>query len=97
MGLVEMGLIESVQAEGDELTVNLRLTSPVCMMVGLLTSQIREAAMKVPGVSAVEVKCDQGLDWYPEDIDKEAVARRHRRLGLVDEETRLRAMGFSTK
>jgi metal-sulfur cluster biosynthetic enzyme len=88
MGLVEMGLIESVRADGDELTVRLRLTSPSCMMVGYLTSEIRRAAMGVPGVSTVRVKCDTGLDWDEEMIDREAVVRRHRRLGILDQPRR---------
>ena len=84
MGLVEMGLVESVRADGGELTVQLRLTSPFCMMVGYLTAEIRAAAMRVPGVSNVRVKCDTGLDWDEDMIDRDAVARRHRRLGMLD-------------
>lgn len=88
MGLVEMGLIESVRADGDELTVQLRLTSPFCMMVGYLTAEIRAAAMRVPGVSSVQVKYDTGLDWDEEMIDRDAVLRRHRRLGMLEQPRR---------
>jgi metal-sulfur cluster biosynthetic enzyme len=87
MGLVEMGIIKGVECDGGDVTVQLCLTSPTCMMVGYLAGEIRECAMQVPGVESVEVRSDQGLDWYPEFIDKDAVRRRHERLGLETVDT----------
>jgi metal-sulfur cluster biosynthetic enzyme len=85
MGIVEFGIVKSVEADGGDITVLLQLTSPTCMMVGMLSAQIREAAMQVPGVESVTVKSDQGLDWEPEFIDTDAVRRRHDRLGILSE------------
>ncbi len=83
MGIVEMGLVEDIVLEDGDLTVSLRLTSPSCMMVGVLTQHIRETSSQVAGVEHVAVKFDRGLDWSPDLIQLEMVEARHRRLGLI--------------
>jgi metal-sulfur cluster biosynthetic enzyme len=97
MGIVEMGLVEDIVIDDGDLTVSLRLTSPSCMMVGVLTQHIRETASQVQGVETVAVKFDRGLDWSPDLIQLEMVDARHRRLGLVVDAQPAGAGAGSTK
>lgn len=80
--LEEMGLVKSVDvdAETGEAVVDLRLTSPTCVMVGYFVTEIQKlVAEAVPEISHVEVLFDRGFDWTPdmmsEDVRRARAAR----------------------
>ncbi len=73
--LVDMGLVKDVRAdEQGTVRVEIRLTSPSCVMLGFFTKEIVRLAGTVEGVRAVEVGFDAGLDWEPA-LMSEAVQR----------------------
>ena len=77
MGLVEMGLVKSVEVTATgEVTVQLRLTSPVCELLPVMQAEAIRGVGALDGVTAVAVHHDSGLDW---DHDLIAPAARHRR------------------
>jgi len=82
MGIGEMGLLDRVHAgpEG-EVEIDLRLTSPACMMVGYFKVEAERLALTVDGVRTVTVTSDTGLDWRPHMMG--AAARQRRRLALL--------------
>jgi metal-sulfur cluster biosynthetic enzyme len=81
MGLDEMGLVRDVNLDDDgNVTIDFRLTSPTCMMVGYFTAESKKRVAAVPGVRTIEVRADRGLDWTPEMMTKEATARRRAAL-----------------
>ncbi len=81
MNLVEMGLIRAVEIDADgAVTVSLRLTSPSCFMVGYMAKEANRLIGALPGVSAVEVVPDEGLDWTPAEIAPATAARRRRQV-----------------
>lgn len=81
MNLVEMGLIRELRIDDDgRVDIDLRLTSPSCLMVAFMTKEARRLVSELPEVSRVEVHADAGLDWTPGDIHPRAAARRRRRL-----------------
>jgi metal-sulfur cluster biosynthetic enzyme len=69
MGLVDMGLIDRVEI-GNEgaVEVFLRLTSPACYLMPYLESESVAQVSACPGVTAVAVHPDEGLDWSPARI-----------------------------
>lgn len=82
MGLVSMGLVRQVRiSPTGEVDVDLRLTSPSCFMIAYLSTESVKRVGALPGVSAVRVHPDEGLDWSPELIN--AASTEHRRQGLV--------------
>jgi len=88
MGLDEMGLVEDVELDPDgNVAVRLRLTSPTCMMVGYFGVEAKKRIKKLPGVRAVEVTADLGVDWTP---DMMSAAAKERRIAA------LRARGIPT-
>lgn len=84
MGLDEMGLVKSIEISPDgQVDVVLRLTSPFCEMVAYMRSEVLTKVGALPGVTAVNVSHDRGLDWEPEMIAPGAEARRRQRLAVI--------------
>lgn len=69
VGLVRMGLIKELELEkeGDSITVRLqlRVTSPCCMMGPSFTAQAKEKLMGLSGIGSVEVSISPEIDWTP--------------------------------
>lgn len=81
MGLVEMGLVESVAvAPGGDVDIRLRLTSPFCEMIGFMRKAAIERISALDGAGAITITTDAGLDWSPELMSADAQRRRRERL-----------------
>ena len=79
MGLDEMGIVKSVNISGNgHVEVELRLTSPVCEMIGYMRNEAMAKIGALQGVTGVSVSHDSGLDWDHDMIAPEAQARRQR-------------------
>lgn len=84
MGLDEMGIVKSVHIAGSgQVEIGLRLTSPVCEMIGYMRSEAIARIGALPGVTGVSVSHDSGLDWDHDMIAPAAQARRQRRLAML--------------
>ena len=79
--LDSMGLIKDVEVDADgHVRVDVRLTSPSCVMLGYFTNEIERAAGTVGGVRSVEVTFDTGFDWEPTMMSAETKRVRVLRL-----------------
>ncbi len=81
--LEEMGLVKSVEIDEERgrALVDLRLTSPTCVMVGYFVTEIQklvEAAL--PEIRDVEVRFDRGFDWTPQMMSEEVRRARASRF-----------------
>ena len=77
LGLDEMGLIDSIAIAADgAVTLRLRLTSPFCHMIGYFKTEATRLVSALPGVTAVTLEADNGLDWSPSRISPAGQARR---------------------
>jgi metal-sulfur cluster biosynthetic enzyme len=77
MSLEEMGLIDTLTIDEDGVVhIRLRLTTPICLMVGVMTADIRDALAEISQITDVDVTTDSGLDWHPGHIQPAAAARR---------------------
>lgn len=65
MDIVEMGLVDRVEPDGDGVAIRLSLTSPSCMMLGQLLDQIDEHVRPVLAGRRPEVTLDDGMSWTP--------------------------------
>lgn len=84
MHLVEMGLVDDVRVEGEDVHIALTLTSPSCMMLGQIMDQIDGLIMPLTGGRRPKITFDDGLSWTPDRIRGAAAAhRRDRREVLV--------------
>jgi metal-sulfur cluster biosynthetic enzyme len=85
LGLVEMGLVREVAIAPDgSVTVDLRLTSPFCHMIGFFKTEAAARIGRLPGVAAVTLNADNGLDWSPRDISPAAAERRQQHLRRME-------------
>ena len=77
MGLVEMGIVKAVTVSATgHVTVDLRLTSPMCEMLPFMQGETIAAVEALDGVTGCTVTRDSGFDW---DHDMMAPEARHRR------------------
>jgi metal-sulfur cluster biosynthetic enzyme len=85
LGLAEMGLVRDVTigADGD-VAVDLRLTSPFCHMIGFFKQEAIARVGALPGVGAVTLNADNGLDWSPTDISPAGQAKRTARIERME-------------
>lgn len=84
MGLDEMGVVKAVRISPTGVVeVELRLTSPVCEMIGYMRQEAIAKIGALPGVTEVLVTHDAGLDWDHDLIAPAAQARRQARLATL--------------
>ena len=76
--VLEMGLLGGIEIDDRRVTVDLRLTSPHCMMVPFFVERIGEEVGALPAVETVEVTHDAGLSWTPEMIAESGREKRER-------------------
>jgi metal-sulfur cluster biosynthetic enzyme len=68
MSVVDLGLIYGVEIEDERVRVTMTLTVPGCPIHDSMAEWVRQAAMKVPGVTEVEVAITFDPPWTPERI-----------------------------
>jgi metal-sulfur cluster biosynthetic enzyme len=77
MGLAEMGLIGALDvSDAGAVSIELRLTSPFCHMIGFFKAEAQKRLMALPGITSVSLSADNGLDWSPDMIGAAAQTRR---------------------
>ena len=75
LSVLDMGLVRSVEVLGDQVTVSLRLTSPMCTMAPYFIREVEERIAELPGVRTVRCETDLGLAWQPDMMTPAAVRR----------------------
>lgn len=81
MGLVEMGLVDSVDVAGNgDIDIRLRLTSPFCEMIGFMRTAALEKIAALEEAGVVTISTDSGFEWTPDHMSPAARRRRERRL-----------------
>lgn len=88
ISIVEMGLLKRVEVDGGSVHVELRITSPSCMMVGYFIEQARERVGALPGVEEVTLSTDAGLTWREEMMAESAKERRKEHQAALAERYR---------
>lgn len=76
ISIVEMGLLKKIDIDDGTVHIELRITSPSCMMVGYFIEQAQERVGSLPGVEAVTLETDAGLSWRDDMMSQEAKERR---------------------
>lgn len=76
ISIVEMGLLKRIEVDGGTVHVELRITSPSCMMVGYFIEEATERVGALSGVEEVTLETDAGLSWREEMMADSAQRRR---------------------
>ena len=72
ISVVDMGLIESVEIQGGNVSIELVLTSGWCPFAARLLEMIKEEVGKLPVVDAVDVEVVWDPTWTPDRMSAEA-------------------------
>ena len=62
-----LGLIYAIDIQGDQVKIEMTLTSVMCPAGPMLVEDVRSKVAAVPGVAAVEVKVVFSPPWEPPD------------------------------
>ncbi len=65
LSIVDMGMVRHVAIEGDEVRVELRLTTPLCHQVPYFLMEIERLVGALDGVRSVTCDHDLGVEWHP--------------------------------
>ena len=76
ISIVEMGLLKSIEVADRQVHIDLRITSPSCMMVGYFIEEAQKRVGSLDGVEEVTLETDAGMDWREEMMSEDALARR---------------------
>jgi len=78
VNLVDLGLIYDVKIIDDWVGVKMSLTSPGCGMSGIISQNVRNRILRVPGVKDADVRIVWQPTWTPAMMTEEA----KRKLGM---------------
>ncbi|WP_336327866.1 metal-sulfur cluster assembly factor [Halovenus sp. HT40] len=76
ISIVEMGLLKSIDVSDGHVHIDLRITSPSCMMVGYFIEQAEKRVGALDGVEEVTLTTDAGMDWREEMMAESALEQR---------------------
>lgn len=88
ISIVEMGLLKRIEIDGGAVHIELRITSPSCMMVGYFIEQATERVGALPGVEEVSLATDAGLSWRDDMMAAGAKERRRKHQAALAERYR---------
>lgn len=72
LSIIDLGLINEVWADKDEIYVSITLTDALCVNAGQIFVQIERIAEKLEGVSAVQVVPQSYPLWTQDRLSKKA-------------------------
>ena len=72
VNLVDLGLIYDIKIIDEWVGVKMTLTSPGCGMSGLISQNVRNRVLKVPGVKDADVRIVWDPVWTPKRMTTEA-------------------------
>jgi metal-sulfur cluster biosynthetic enzyme len=81
VNIVDLGLVYRVAVERGVVTVQMTLTAPGCSMGAMITSQIEDKLMGVPGCEQANIELVWDPPWTPHMMSAEA----RKTLGLSEE------------
>ena len=80
LSIVEMGLLDDIRIDGNHIEVDIRLTSPHCMMLPVFVDGVHNEVEPLEGVESVSVNFDAGLEWTDEMITPAGQRKRERAM-----------------
>jgi metal-sulfur cluster biosynthetic enzyme len=75
VNLVDLGLIYDVKIIDDWIGVKMTLTTPGCGMSGMISQQVRNRLMRLPGIKEADVRIVWEPAWSPARMTEEAKAK----------------------
>ena len=83
LSIVEMGMVEDVHLASGEVTVALRMTSPLCHALPYFEMEIERVLGGAPGIAGIKCTFDHGGNWQPDDMTADAQRKLADQRALV--------------
>jgi metal-sulfur cluster biosynthetic enzyme len=84
LSILDLGLLGRVEISGDEVLVDLRLTSPLCHQAPYFIMEVEQRVGALVGVRSVVCRTDIGVAWEPTMMRQDAVRRLTTRRQELD-------------
>jgi metal-sulfur cluster biosynthetic enzyme len=84
LSILDMGLLRGVEVSGDEVLVELRLTSPLCHQAPDFIMEVERRVRALAGVGSVVCRTDIGMAWEPARMRPDALRRLTARRQQLD-------------
>lgn len=88
LSIVDMGLLKKIEIEDGTAHIELRITSPSCMMVGYFIEEANERVGSLDGIEDVRLETDAGFSWREEMMSETAKQRREKHQEALAERYR---------
>ncbi|MBI4329184.1 MAG: DUF59 domain-containing protein [Chloroflexi bacterium] len=72
INIYDLGLVRSIDIEGDRLHIAMTLTAPGCPVAGTLGPEIQMRLLGIEGVNDADVEMVWDPPWTPDDMRPEA-------------------------
>jgi len=79
ISIVDMGLVENIKINNENIDVELILTTPFCPMADIIVSSAKQAIENTKKFKKVKVNLNLDKKWLPERLSDEA----KKKLGFV--------------
>jgi len=90
LSILDMGLLRGVEIRGDQVLVDLRLTSPLCHQAPYFIMEVEQRVGALAGVRSVVCRTDVGVAWEPAMMRQDAVRRLAARRRELDASSKRR-------
>jgi metal-sulfur cluster biosynthetic enzyme len=76
----ELGLVNSIEISGRNVSIDLRLTQPACLKGKYISSRAKANISELEGVETVSVETDDGWNWTPDMMSEKMKQERQEAL-----------------
>jgi FeS assembly SUF system protein len=71
INVVDLGLVYDVMVDGDQVHVQMTLTSPHCPLAGVLSAEVEDKLKEIEGVGSARVELVWDPPWTPDRISRD--------------------------
>ncbi|MGC1550087.1 MAG: metal-sulfur cluster assembly factor [Rhodanobacter sp.] len=72
LSIVDMGMVESIELASGNVSIALRMTSPLCHALPYFEMEIERVLEDLPGFIGVKCNFDHGANWHPDNMTSDA-------------------------
>ena len=84
INLVDMGMVKTITHDEGRVSIELRLTSPICWQAANIVAKVEEVLAPLAGVDSVVCTLDPASDWMPDMMAAHAREKLRRLRPLAE-------------
>ncbi len=84
LNIVELGLVDEIELQGNAVTITLVATSPMCLYMPQIIKEAEEVISGIDWVDTVDVVHDMHTLWYPARMEPHRWREKQERYAMND-------------